>query len=723
MLHVAVEDWPFRRLLSLLTSNYFAPAWPEWLDGRAAADAERLIRHLQVPRGSEELLKELQRCGGRDDEFGAAAGRALQFLTRLRQCFERLPPHAAPSQWAATFDELADEFGMFANAEDDRLPAVDGDRRGWQRLQELLVRADQQRAWLGDDAHALDLAGAIELVEELLAIETLPASADATGCVRILSAEAARTLEIPVLFFAGLSERSFPAPARDSQLYSEAEMAALKSSEVPFVDRQERNCEEMLLFYEVLSRATRQLVLSYPALDEAAHPHSPSSYLLEVERAAGAGAIEVQKEIQLSPVPTDGQPLGPADLRTLAVAEACEGKADLLSAVLHDEGEHAACPTLAESLRANLARQRGDSFGTFEGVFASPQAAEALEARFGAQHPWSPSRLEGYAYCPFQFFSQHVLRLAPLDDLVLETDYLGRGGLLHDVLADVHREINEQCGRPASPVEVGESDFLQCFSTVLDKQLRARAAIGLEAALREIDRRTLLDWANGYYQQHEKYDRKFQDLPAPCKPAHFEVRFGPRRGAENAWEDPLSRDEPLELDLGRERIAIIGRIDRIDTSEIAGQRLFNLLDYKTGRSQSLKSAMVADGTALQLPLYALAARDLLSAEREAHPWLAAYWYVRDGGTKSRFQFGQLAADLIEPTAEWKAIEQQAVERVGKIVAGLRAGEFPMACRDLQCTSQCDFRTVCRVHQTRALEKQWPPPAPPDQDESTAEDDD
>ena len=71
-----------------------------------------------------------------------------------------------------------------------------------------------------------------------------------------------------------------------------------------------RNREEMLLFYETLTRATRRLYLSYPAMDESAQPLLPSPYLGEVEQACGPGSIRRTELSDLRPIPTDGDPLG-----------------------------------------------------------------------------------------------------------------------------------------------------------------------------------------------------------------------------------------------------------------------------------------------------------------------------------------------------------------------------------------------------------------------------
>ena len=45
------------------------------------------------------------------------------------------------------------------------------------------------------------------------------------------------------------------------------------------------------------------------------------------------------------------------------------------------------------------------------------------------------------------------------------------------------------------------------------------------------------------------------------------------------------------------------------------------------------------------------------------------------------------------------------ERIAQFVRDIRHGAFPVASRDEHCTSYCDYRTVCRIAQIRALGKQ------------------
>jgi ATP-dependent helicase/nuclease subunit B len=181
----------------------------------------------------------------------------------------------------------------------------------------------------------------------------------------------------------------------------------------------------------------------------------------------------------------------------------------------------------------------------------------------------------------------------------------------------------------------------------------------------------------------------------------FEVSFG-RPG-----ELPPSTDKPLEFG-EKETIRVSGRIDRIDTGIVAGQNVFNVLDYKSGGAIRLTAESIAQGTTLQLPLYAIAAMELILNERDPFPWRAGYWYMRDGGFKPKqaLTMYDRVDGRIELDSKWEDIRAGLSDTVIGLVRSMRAGRFPVCSGDEHCTGRCPFSTVCRIHQVRSLEKTW-----------------
>jgi ATP-dependent helicase/DNAse subunit B len=226
--------------------------------------------------------------------------------------------------------------------------------------------------------------------------------------------------------------------------------------------------------------------------------------------------------------------------------------------------------------------------------------------------------------------------------------------------------------------------------------------------LREIDRRLLARWLAEYQEQHRRYDALWKELDEPPVPELFEVSFG----HELHGEDPVSTEEALELSAGGRAVRISGRVDRIDTGTIAGQAVFNVIDYKTGGATHPTAEAIARGTALQLPLYAFAVAELLLVERNPLPWKAGYWRLRKEGFMPRQSLSMYrpAGGGVTPDPQWERIRWNLPETVVALAEGIRQGEFPVFSADERCTGYCPFRTVCRINQIRSLEKKWQPAA-------------
>jgi RecB family exonuclease len=423
--------------------------------------------------------------------------------------------------------------------------------------------------------------------------------------------------------------------------------------------------------------------------------------------------LERTEEKDLTGVPTSDDVVSPRDFRVRAVAQALAGDGALLAELCGHPSTALPADNILAGLQASAARQ-GREFGAFEGMFSS---SAALAARYGSDHCWSPSQLERYARCPYQFLLASVMRLEPLDEPALEVDYLGRGRMLHEVLLAAHRGLNERAQAHRSPSEEPEDQFHAASLELLRKRVgQMLGERALDNGLLEIDARHVAAWLSGYHRQHSAYDQLWRE---PVRPAHFEVAFGPRRRGDEEEPgelpadlgDELSTSEPFELECGEETIRFSGRIDRIDIGQLGGQAVFNIVDYKSGSPSPATSARaVVEGYSLQLPLYALAARWLLAGKR-AIPFRAAYWHVAADGYKEKeaIKF-QLDADgRLAASPDWEGLEIRLRERVRSLVDGIRGGQFPMHSVDDKCTSRCPYSTVCRVNQVRQLGKAWQAP--------------
>jgi ATP-dependent helicase/nuclease subunit B len=740
LLELDAKDWPFRGVLAVLGNNYVAP--PQFAESLfdVQAAAERVVRALQIPSGAAKLQDRWRRLarhaeagdGGEgaipndvgvdaDDarsqmrrrrERDRAALRSLGYVEAVAAALAQLPDRVTPVVWATALESLGRTLGISTDPRQHEHDTSEArfalDAAAWNRLREVLRAGSRLSEWLEEPEETWTRRDMLTALTEICAAETIPIANDETGRIRVLSAPAARTLSAPYLFVASLSEHDFPRRAGDEVLYHEADRRRLAAEGLRLPQRSDRASEEMLLFYEVVTRATRRLYLSYPAMNDKAEPLLASPFLVDVERVLPHLAASRANVADLRPIPQATAGYSPADRRVLAVQEALDGKhARLAELTATPDRDRALGANLIAALRTNASR-KDDGFGAMEGIVTTAAAKELLTRRFGADRTWSASHFEAYAHCPMRYFFEHVLRLEPPEEIELATDSRQRGRMLHAALAAAHRIVNAETNALRSPAEAEEA-FRRGYAQQLEalRELMRRDT-PLDDALLDVDAKLLAELIDHYLEQHRDYDQ----LAASLRPAHFEVSFG-LPVDDGALSDALSTKQPLVLRNGDEEIRIGGRIDRIDVAnDASGNRaMFGVVDYKTGNpiARRARAEQADDGRRLQLDLYALAVEQVLLTDRQALGVHSGYWHVSADGFDVWQAMHEATAEDLRPVDSWTTRKKRLTELVFALARGIRDGQFPVHSPDEHCTRFCSFKTICRVHQARSLEKTWRPP--------------
>ena len=694
LLQLHTQDWPFDLLLDLAgvaAMQRIAGDKGENSEWRIAA--ERCIRRAQLPSGRTLLLEQLRWWAEKAEdpqEIVQDARVALPFFESLERLLSSLPERASLAAWIDSLSQLVESLGI-ADKHWDLL------RRA---LSATLAR-DESLQVAGEELSCGDL----EQLLEMQAAEITLRGEDAVGRVRILSAANARYLSVRHLFMAGLSEQSYSSSESVGRLYSQQELGRFAPdglSEAPSAEALAGDA--MLLFYEMVTRTSDCLTLSYAALDEKGQTLSPSPFLIELERCFSLRAIPKVTMAVGNRENGDRTPLSRSDWRLQGMEAALAGDCNWLAGLAPQNTGRA----ILRGVECVASRSQRDVFGPFEGLLASEAVRTALAHRFDEEHLWSPSRLETYAACPYRFFAEQILHLEPLEELALRSDHLRRGNLLHQVLAAIHQQPLD----PDTPLS--EEDLIDRFGKALEKIIAENPLGGLNEVLREIECREILAWAPQYAEPDIQYRHQWPLLDHPWRPAHFEVRFGPRKHAsEEVYQDLLSQPVPFILDLGSEQIRLTGQIDRIDTGQVCGVTVFTIIDYKSGKGVKLKPTEMEAGRQLQLPLYALAAEKLLFADQQAVALATGYWNIKEKGFASGrdalLEFRTITADGLQDSTNWNSLKSSITRRIEEIVQGIRAGEFPVYNENKDCTASCDFSKMCRIAQIRSLEKVWPVP--------------
>ncbi len=712
VLQLDTDDWPFRQVVGIITNNLLTS-----IPGSARRSADWLVRDLQHASGRDSLLEAVAKLASQQPNAQelseshrrrvAAAAEALPLLQQLAAAFDQLPREATPTEWAAALEVFTEQLGI-APAGAANQPVA---------LSMIVARlADIERLndWLAAPSHKLDRRDLLALLIDFGSHEPLPQQRDDAGRVRVLSAHSARSVSARHVFLAGMSEQAFPASARSGGLAHDADYRFLASAahqrEVSTAQAGPTTAshaqDEMLLFYEVISRAQVSLTISYPALDDKAQKLPPSPYVIELQRMFRSSETPIPIESpQLSPVPHVDSISSVSDWRIAALAEAnqAEGNRRYLAGLFSFDRTRPLGQAIDAGVRIVHSRAHGETFGPAEGVLISPAVSARLAQRFGAKHSWSPSQFETYASCPYKFFLRDVLRLEPLGDLVLETDYARRGSLLHHVLATFHRKFGESAA-DWSALQRDEDRFMAELQQALQSAVDATPHEGIAAALAELDRRQIGKWTDQYRGQHAKYDKTWENYDEPPRPAHFELRFGRKHPGEETDEDTRSVDKAFQLDIGGEHIDVAGRIDRIDVGQHGGETVFNVIDYKSGRRPSLSTEKIESGESIQPALYVMAAQALVFGEDNAQPLWTGYWSMKGGVTTDKRYSLHCTVEAESGRPGWQDLKQNVIARIAEIVHAARRGDFPIASRDPHCTTYCDYKTICRIAQARSIGK-------------------
>jgi ATP-dependent helicase/DNAse subunit B len=285
-----------------------------------------------------------------------------------------------------------------------------------------------------------------------------------------------------------------------------------------------------------------------------------------------------------------------------------------------------------EALRARMSPK---AQGIYEGGLFD------LSERFDASHGWSASRLESYGTCPFEFYVAYALGLEPREEAEEGFDVRVLGSMLHKILEDVYSGI--VLTDAAQKVFATASEEYGFCPTALWEQQKAELTRMLEKTIAELN--TI---SQGY---------------APKK---LEARFG--------------MGEPsLVVQTSAGEVRLHGYIDRLDAAPDGSLRV---IDYKAGGA-AITSKHLKEGRRLQLPIYALAARDALGLGKVSGGF---YWHIQKAEASS------LKLEKFEGGVE--AAFETAVKHIGDHVAGIRAGHFEPKAPEEGCPSYCPAVGFC-----------------------------
>ena len=290
---------------------------------------------------------------------------------------------------------------------------------------------------------------------------------------------------------------------------------------------------------------------------------------------------------------------------------------------------------------------------------------------------FSPTRLQTWATCPFRYFLSNVLGIAAPEqpEEVATISSLERGSLLHRILERFIQTVQQQRAIPPPDQPWTDGHRRQLFE-IAEREFQQAEQRGVtgKPLLWELAQSEIREDLKRFLEEDAKLRRKHG-----VSPHAVESTFG---FPEDEHPTPLDSVEWAGAKTGMLRFR--GKIDRIDLSPSGDTAL--VLDYKTGGTGSyanMNKDPVQRGKLLQLPVYGLAARQLLGEGIDVR---VAYWFVTEKGKFATRPPKPGALD--EMLAAFSDV-------VGTITDGIGARLFPAnPGKDGNNCRYCEFKTLC-----------------------------
>jgi len=690
LLNLPAKDFVRGQVIDLLSSPYFQL---QNIAGERSLPRPELwdlaTRELAICKGAAEWRR-LRRYNRHDltlrqisaDDEPRVIRIAAKQLTSLANIVEtlvadltQLPAQASWQEYAIAWKTLLKKYLGIAPATETTAPDVDAETGA-----EILGVLDQlagldrveNRVALNDFAHTF---------QHWLERSSVTEDRRNRDGVMVLNATAARGLSFRALFVLGLNEGVFPRTIREDAFLRDRDREVLErdlgykvSQKLAAFD------EEKLLFTLLVGAARERLYCSFQRSDDSGRVLAPSWYIDELKRALhdngrSSETISIPRSIteKIASPPFDRQDLLlPAEL---AIRQTFEGQDP--SALVET---CAALPNLYKQGRKVVVEidQSSDRLLGYDGMVSK---FDSYWKHF-SERGLSPTALETYARCPFQFFARHVLGLEPLErpEEILGPSPAEFGEIGHGILNAFYRALIDAgyfAGKAAKP---DVKTTLQPVAARAFADFEENHPVGYPLAWESLK--------DGLVQLLRQVIA--QDLSELTQsgfaPVNLETGVTARLPAD--WPEPLNG------------LAIRGRMDRIDRNDTG----LRVIDYKfkfgakpAAQDTNLFRAALR-GERLQPPFYHMLAQRWAEEQhfKPSRPAIEADFYY----IAARWAEGPLLSTSYGSAGLTGEIGAATKQTIAYLVDGVRQGRFFLN-RGEYC-GHCDAVAICRKNHPPSL---------------------
>jgi ATP-dependent helicase/nuclease subunit B len=543
--------------------------------------------------------------------FESARINALRhkFFAPFGELFKTLQDRLTATQCVNALWRLAEQLLipkiLAAESQKDPDDTQFAHRRVWKKLQEAL---EELSSIFGRQTFTATEITAILLdVLSSLTLKQIPAAVDQ---VLIGSIERSRHPEIKIAFLAGATYQLFPVPLTADALLTEqdAQLAA-RENLVLTTPLEQMLTARRYLSYIALTRASHQLVITFPTADDKDTPAAPWPGLERI--CALCPDVKIQ--------------YGNPDEMALPQNLSAAGLKEWFCAVLGSEStSDEKLKTLARGL---LSCCKGSADASLlqlcrdvENALAWRNEAVLDETVVSRLITWptktSASRLASFAACPYQYFARYTLglkkrslmRLMPVDI----------GDFYHLILNRLFEDLYRQ-----------DQDWTNAGNDILGQTCERIAG-----QLLQEDRHLAAFIRGSAYNAYiiEQAISNLKDF-LPTLAAAGAAGCFRQKAAELEFG---INNPPVVIEVEKKKLIYLnGRIDRADCADIDGQWTAIVIDYKSGSStKKINWTKFFHGLDVQLAVYCLALQRQMIENRPVEAIAGAFYVPLERSLKT-----------------------------------------------------------------------------------------
>ena len=545
-------------------------------------------------RGKSKLIRRIN-----DEEIDSF----IEFIKKLSGYFEVIKNSAAT--WKDKTKALL-----------DALEFAGKNTEGYDKVKETICRLEK----LDSSNIPSEFFDFLFVVEEAISENHISEGKFQRNGPAILGFMPARGVGFKVVVIPGMVEKYLPPVFREDAILLDEDRKSInrvmgEDETQPLPLKKERRLEEeKLLFRLAVSSAKEKLIMSFPRVEIGTDKvRMPSSFLLSTLSALTGRHINFfeAKEF-LSPGPTF--PVYDEKLRAENALNRLEfDTLSFISLWMQADTDKKLqgilylkeiIPFFEKSLNMEASRWENPDLTIYEGMIRSREALKKLQEKYSIcgnpERPVSPTDIETYAKCPFQYFLRRILHLEPIEEPVKkEVISAGeRGELVHAILRDFYRNLRKELGGKIILKEVYKSKLYEIMEKNF-KEVEDSGGAGYKL-LWEFEKSRIKKWLDGLFDDDLK-EKKYI-------PSYFEVSFGRKLAASE--QEEIATENPVRIKVGNKDIYFKGRIDRIDITDDG--KIARVRDYKTGKPVDGPEKL-KNGENIQLPVYLISARELFKS--------------------------------------------------------------------------------------------------------------